>query len=91
MSDGGDVWQMSAGELFTKYDVDKDGSVEIEEFKHLTTDYLKGVCSSHYAPDVHQSIFESADTDKNGQLSLEEFTVAVGKLSEIRQAHQSHH
>lgn len=61
---------------FDKFDLDRSGRLELEEFKHFVT-YVG------FGQDAVQQVLQEHDRDNNGVISIEEFEEFVGRMGGI--------
>ena len=65
--------------LFSKYDKNRDGTIEFNEYQEFMKEMLIGMGRTKIQPTLIYSYFERADSDKSGQIEKEEFRKEVKK------------
>ena len=65
--------------LFAKYDKNRDGTIEFNEYQEFMREMLIGMGRTKVQPTLIYSYFERADSDKSGQIEKEEFRKEVKK------------
>jgi len=70
--------------LFLIYDVNNDGVLQLEEFKHLLEN-----SGFRFPSDIQQQIFDAVDLNNDGVIEWQEFVPAM--LRVLRQLYQAEH